>query len=433
MQSQQQADKRSEHTQKKQENNSEQQNISQNPVFQYWVNGGGDAVDPGQNTPSKPNTNKGGLPLQKMPNSDGGKSQSQKEPNNTGLPNNLKFGVENLSGQSLDDVNVHYNSDKPSQLKAHAYAQGNDIHLAPGQEQHLPHEAWHVAQQKQGRVKPNTQLKGEAVNNDQALEHEADVMGSKAQQMYTTSFSANEVTQPKQLKNGNSLQFISIQTKEEEKEEKPAKLHIHADLDAPGMAILAQLLSGQVGHAWISLEWKDPKKVPADIPLNHKTFLERGGKQADPMGFWPKMFSDYDAMIDQWEALQGEERASYSANIFDSYVPGQMLHPDNIHAPKATQTYDLTKKEASKVMDYAESKRGEKYSVFFYNCTTFAKEAAKAAGKNPPAMGTLGICYPDKLYKSILKNHKKGKGTTTMYDEDKTTTVLGEEDNGNKK
>ena len=27
-----------------------------------------------------------------------------------------------------------------------AYAQGSDIHLAPGQEQHLPHEAWHVVQ-----------------------------------------------------------------------------------------------------------------------------------------------------------------------------------------------------------------------------------------------------------------------------------------------
>jgi len=51
---------------------------------------------------------------------------------------------------------VHYNSDKPAQLQAHAYAQGTDIHLASGQEKHLPHEAWHVVQQKQGRVKPTT-------------------------------------------------------------------------------------------------------------------------------------------------------------------------------------------------------------------------------------------------------------------------------------
>ncbi|HAP61901.1 MAG TPA: hypothetical protein DCR93_21180, partial [Cytophagales bacterium] len=36
---------------------------------------------------------------------------------------------------------------------------GTDIHLAPGQQKHLPHEAWHVVQQKQGRVKPTLQPK----------------------------------------------------------------------------------------------------------------------------------------------------------------------------------------------------------------------------------------------------------------------------------
>ena len=100
--------------------------------------------------------------------------------NNTGLPDELKAGVENLSGHSLDDVQVHYNSAKPAQLQAHAYAQGSEIHIAPGQEQHLPHEAWHVAQQKQGRVKPTMQLKGVGVNDDSGLEREADVMGARA-------------------------------------------------------------------------------------------------------------------------------------------------------------------------------------------------------------------------------------------------------------
>jgi|GEM_PF-3919914 len=101
-------------------------------------------------------------------------------PNRTGLPAQLKAGVESLSGHSLDDVRVHYNSAKPAQLQAHAYAQGTDIHVAPGQEQHLPHEAWHVAQQKQGRVSATTQLKGVAVNDDSGLEREADVMGQQA-------------------------------------------------------------------------------------------------------------------------------------------------------------------------------------------------------------------------------------------------------------
>jgi hypothetical protein len=84
----------------------------------------------------------------------------------------------------LDDVKVHRNSDKPARVHAHAYAQGTDIHLASGQEKHLPHEAWHVVQQKQGRVKPTMQMKGKVnINDDAGLEKEADVMGQKALQL----------------------------------------------------------------------------------------------------------------------------------------------------------------------------------------------------------------------------------------------------------
>ncbi|NVK35326.1 MAG: DUF4157 domain-containing protein [Rhodobacteraceae bacterium] len=108
----------------------------------------------------------------------------QKKVNNTGLPDKLKSGIENLSGHSMDDVKVHYNSNMPAQLSAHAFAQGTDIHLASGQEKHLPHEAWHVVQQKQGRVKPTLQMKGRvSINDDPKLEKEADVMGLKTLQM----------------------------------------------------------------------------------------------------------------------------------------------------------------------------------------------------------------------------------------------------------
>jgi hypothetical protein len=105
-------------------------------------------------------------------------------PNRTGLPDQLKSGVESLSGLSLDDVKVHYDSDKPAQLNALAYAQGTDIHVAPGQEKHLAHEAWHIVQQKQGRVRPTMQMKtGTPVNDDPHLEREADVMGAQASRL----------------------------------------------------------------------------------------------------------------------------------------------------------------------------------------------------------------------------------------------------------
>ncbi|BAY23225.1 hypothetical protein NIES2100_29890 [Calothrix sp. NIES-2100] len=111
-----------------------------------------------------------------------GQSQDvyEQRPNQTGLPDNLKSGIESLSGISLNNVKVHYNSSQPAQLSALAYAQGTDIHLAPGQEKHLPHEAWHVVQQARGRVQPTHQLRGVDINDDEGLEREAEQMGSLA-------------------------------------------------------------------------------------------------------------------------------------------------------------------------------------------------------------------------------------------------------------
>jgi hypothetical protein len=48
----------------------------------------------------------------------------------------LKDGVEALSGLSMDDVRVQRNMAAPAKLGARA----------DPQEQHLPHEAWHVVQ-----------------------------------------------------------------------------------------------------------------------------------------------------------------------------------------------------------------------------------------------------------------------------------------------
>ena len=110
-----------------------------------------------------------------------GEALASGRPNRTGLPDGLKKGVESLSGMSMDHVRVHRNSSRPAQMQAHAYAQGGDIHLGPGQDHHLPHEAWHVVQQAQGRVRPTMQLAaGVPVNDDKSLEAEATRMGDKA-------------------------------------------------------------------------------------------------------------------------------------------------------------------------------------------------------------------------------------------------------------
>ncbi|MBL8350885.1 MAG: DUF4157 domain-containing protein [Burkholderiaceae bacterium] len=98
-----------------------------------------------------------------------------------GLPERLKSGIESLSGLAMDAVRVHYNSPRPAQIGALAFTQGRDIHLAPAQERHLPHEAWHVVQQAQGRVATTRQMKGGvALNDARGLEREADLMGERA-------------------------------------------------------------------------------------------------------------------------------------------------------------------------------------------------------------------------------------------------------------
>ena len=99
------------------------------------------------------------------------------------LPPALRTSMESLGGVDLSDVVVQRNSPKPAKLRAAAYAQGNQIHLSPGADKHLPHEAWHVVQQKQNRVPTTTSFKGQAINDSPRLEREADRMGQRAMQM----------------------------------------------------------------------------------------------------------------------------------------------------------------------------------------------------------------------------------------------------------
>jgi hypothetical protein len=100
--------------------------------------------------------------------------------NETGLDDRLKTGIERLSGVPLDDVRVHYRSPHPARVRAAAFTQGTHIHVAPGEERHLPHEAWHVVQQKQGRVRATGRVAGLPLNDAAHLEREASVMGARA-------------------------------------------------------------------------------------------------------------------------------------------------------------------------------------------------------------------------------------------------------------
>ena len=209
-------------------------------------------------------------------------SRTDEKPNNTGLSNELKTGVEQLSGVSMDDVKVNYNSNKPAQLSAHAYAQGSDIHVASGQEKHVPHEAWHVAQQKKGRVEPTKQLMGSIpVNDDKGLEREADVMGAKALQ---TGKSNAGVAQAKGINNtkGSASGTFQLVQKLNLEGEQTVTSKIKGFLSNPlfgSESIHTQLKKEVVKFNAAKTDAEQEKLKPKIIELGNKWLAENGTKE----------------------------------------------------------------------------------------------------------------------------------------------------------
>ena len=111
-----------------------------------------------------------------------------KQENQTGIPDDVKQRMESSFGTDFSSVRVHPDSSSAPEVGALAYTQGTDIHFAPGQfkpdtsggQQLLGHELAHVVQQAEGRVSPTTEIGGMPVNDNQSLEHEADVLGAQA-------------------------------------------------------------------------------------------------------------------------------------------------------------------------------------------------------------------------------------------------------------
>ncbi|MFF2530695.1 DUF4157 domain-containing protein [Brevibacillus sp. NPDC058079] len=119
-------------------------------------------------------------PLQKSENLSAGSGRS--------LPDSVQAKMEKAFHTDFSDVQIHPESSVASQIGAVAFAQGNNIHFAPGTyqpetqsgQQLLGHELTHVVQQRQGRVKANVPDASLPINDDPSLEAEADRYGSFA-------------------------------------------------------------------------------------------------------------------------------------------------------------------------------------------------------------------------------------------------------------
>lgn len=193
--------------------------------------------------------------------------------NRTGLPDRLKAGVEHLSGVAMDDVRVHYNSPKPAEVEALAYTKGTEIHVAPGQEQHLPHEAWHVVQQKEGRVPPTIEVNGIAVNDDPGLERDADVMGSRAKdgplpQDASDAGTAGAASATAALQRRNPQEEEAAQRQPLEEEEEPAQRQPIEEEEEPRQRQVAEeeeeVVQGKFATTFLRLDISD---VRVDDPL----------------------------------------------------------------------------------------------------------------------------------------------------------------------
>ena len=118
----------------------------------------------------------------------------------TKLPEDVQAKMENSFGTNFSNVNIHQNDDSANQMGALAYTQGDHVHFAPGQynpntqggQELLGHELTHVVQQREGRVQPTKQGKGLPINDNPALENEADVMGKQAVQGKSADINSNE-------------------------------------------------------------------------------------------------------------------------------------------------------------------------------------------------------------------------------------------------
>ncbi len=167
------------------------------------------------------------------------KASSEKD--KTGIPAQMKAKFERSSGFSFDDVRVHYNSEKPAQLHAHAYTQGSEVFVAPGQEKHLPHELGHVVQQKSSEVKPTGEVGGMPLNDDEAMEDGADKLAEEAE----SSEDSDELPLQAKAKDGGVVQRVDLTSE--------GSYNFNAGFMSAvigGAGLLSSLVGSTVGSIW---------------------------------------------------------------------------------------------------------------------------------------------------------------------------------------
>ena len=281
-------------------------------------------------------------------------------PNNTGMPDNLKAGIESLSGFSMDDVRVHYNSSKPATVQALAYTQGTDIHVAPGQEKCLPHEAWHVAQQMAGRVSPTTNINGMPVNDNAALVHEADVMGEKAVGQRKSEICARKKVCPdcKNIQRMNvGLKFENLDLDEEESH---GGHTINRHVVARDQVIKRVQNEGQAPSSYwkdkekacdciksgLKRDWFNFRRAFQDLYVNHQ--LNYSISLNIPIDVGAVLYESLDEIPPDGVRMFFFKVDNFNANLITAYPEFNGTVDEKYRTPVRSRIYPLSKKWNSK-------------------------------------------------------------------------------------
>jgi hypothetical protein len=279
------------------------------------------------------------------------------------MPESVQRKMEAFFKTDFSDVRIFQGTQAQS-IGAHAFTMGSDIYFAPGQyapdsargQQLLGHELAHVLQQRQGRVRA-PQGQGTVVVNDQALEAEADRMGSRAA-AFRMPLQAKMARPGLPQAVGRALALQARQASH--------KLMIGAYMHQGAGA--ARLPPDLAGHAFISVQG------PA------------GTRQT--WGFSPERYSSYDPQKDL-----GKLRAG---------VPGQVHRDDNAFSKPGVKvrSYDLNGAQAQAALAKVNEYRSRHYtfSAQSRQCTTFATDVLRAANVDS---GLSGQMRPADLYRKV--------------------------------
>lgn len=122
--------------------------------------------------------------------------------------------------------------------------------MGPEQEKHLPHELGHVVQQKKGMVSPTTHINGLAVNDEPALEREADLVGSRAN-LPGNTFQVNDYPTSK-YPYSNLIQRVEIGIEELDTDDPDSiRAYIHANIE--NFSLIKTLLEALINIGAVDL------------------------------------------------------------------------------------------------------------------------------------------------------------------------------------